>query len=127
MLLGEKVIIQMIAYNFHQRSYADRIEDQRAAIRTLVVLYRHSVDIPGRTDTLREPTDPPQKDAARRIWKKAIHGVRGVAQTGATILGNVASEIAGTYVEVISRDQRLRPSVGPYFSRPARRRWYCQP
>ena len=46
LLFGEKVSIQWIAGKFHERSYAERIADQKFAIKVLVILYQHSTDIP---------------------------------------------------------------------------------
>ncbi|RPD63790.1 hypothetical protein L227DRAFT_496301 [Lentinus tigrinus ALCF2SS1-6] len=100
LLFGEKVSIQWIAGKFHERSYAERIADQKFAIRVLVTLYQHSTDIPWRSDTLR---DGPSGDSKRktmlnpqRIFKRALKGVRNAATTTTTVLGTVASEIAGT-------------------------------
>ena len=102
LLFGEKVSIQWIAGKFHERSYAERIADQKFAIKVLVTLYQHSTDIPWRSDTLR---DGPSGDSKRktmlnpqRIFKRALKGVRNAATTTTTVLGTVASEIAGTYV-----------------------------
>ena len=88
----------------------ERITDQKFAVRVLVTLYTHSADIPGRGDTLR---DGPATDAKRktvmnpqRIFKKALKGVRSAATTTTTVLGNVASEIAGTCVFTIPSSVR---------------------
>ncbi|GLB37046.1 putative mechanosensitive ion channel [Lyophyllum shimeji] len=97
-LLFEKLSIQWIAGKFHERSYAERIADQKFAVRSLVTLYRHSSDIPGRSDTLR---DGPGKRASvnpKRFFKKFRQGIRMAATTTTTALGNVASEIAGSSV-----------------------------
>ncbi|KZV95105.1 hypothetical protein EXIGLDRAFT_672416 [Exidia glandulosa HHB12029] len=99
-LIGEKLAIQVIAQNFHERSYAERIADQKGAVRVLVTLYRNSSEQADRSDTLRDPR-PNQVNAqaqARRFFKTALKGVREVAQSTTTVLGNVASEIAGTQV-----------------------------
>ena len=80
---------------------AERIADQKFAVKTLVTLYQHSTDIPWRSDTLR---DGPAGDGKRKslnpqkFLKKALRGVRTAATTTTTVLGNVASEIAGTCV-----------------------------
>ncbi|KAF8906527.1 hypothetical protein CPB84DRAFT_1675669, partial [Gymnopilus junonius] len=95
-LLFEKFSIQWIAGKFHERSYADRIADQKFAVKTLVTLYRHSTDIPGRIDTLghlKETSVNP-----RLLFKKLREGVRFATTTTATVFGNVASEIAGSSV-----------------------------
>jgi hypothetical protein len=74
----------------------DRIAEQKFAVRSLVILYRHSRDIPGRTDTFRD--GPAAKGGAvgpNRMFKKFRDGVRFAATTTTTAFGNVASEIAG--------------------------------
>ncbi|KAG5651771.1 hypothetical protein H0H81_007524 [Sphagnurus paluster] len=75
-----------------------RIADQKFAVKSLVTLYRNSVDVPGRSDTLR---DGPAKRASvnpKRFFKKFRQGIRMAATTTTTALGNVASEIAGSSV-----------------------------
>ncbi|KAF9475543.1 hypothetical protein BDN70DRAFT_813949, partial [Pholiota conissans] len=98
-LLFEKFSIQWIAGKFHERSYADRIAEQKFAVKALVMLYSHSIDIPGRSDTLGaahinkgSAVDP------MRLLKKFRQGVRLATTTTATVFGNVASEIAGSSV-----------------------------
>ncbi|KAH9832221.1 Mechanosensitive ion channel-domain-containing protein [Rhodofomes roseus] len=99
-LLAEKVAIQWIAAKFHERSYAERVAQQKFAVRVLVTLYRHSSDMPWRSDTLRDEhgdgSHHPRKRG--RLLKRALHGVKVAATTTTTALGNVASEIAGTAV-----------------------------
>jgi len=98
-LLGEKVAIQAIASQFHERSYADRIEEQQRNTRTLVTLYAHSTDQVGRSDTLHDNLDPkgtlvdPEK-----VLKNLLKGFKGVAQTTTHAFGNIASEIVGSSV-----------------------------
>ncbi|KAJ7783196.1 Mechanosensitive ion channel-domain-containing protein [Mycena metata] len=92
----EKLAIQWIAGKFHERSYAERIADQKFAIKSIVTLYRNSKNIE-RTDTLgaasvKEILNP------RRFFKRALTGVRSAAKSGTTIFGNVASEITGTKI-----------------------------
>ncbi|KAL0576656.1 hypothetical protein V5O48_005316 [Marasmius crinis-equi] len=96
-LLFEKFSIQWIAGKFHERSYAERIADQKFAVRSLVTLYRHSSDIPGRSDTLKGAQETPAVKT-RKFFKAALKGVRVAATTTTTALGNVASEIAGSSV-----------------------------
>ncbi|KAF9654005.1 hypothetical protein BDM02DRAFT_3086356 [Thelephora ganbajun] len=99
-LFLEKLSIQFIAEKFHERSYAERIADQKAAVKILVTLYRHSRDIPGRTDTMRDggAADKRSSVSATRFFKKALKGVRYAATTTTTAFGNVASEITGSSV-----------------------------
>lgn len=96
-LLFEKFTIQWIAGKFHERSYAERIADQKFAVKSLVTLYRSSSDIPGRSDTLKG-SEQTAAIKTRKFFKKALKGVRAAATTTTTALGNVASEIAGSSV-----------------------------
>ncbi|KIM30449.1 hypothetical protein M408DRAFT_66234 [Serendipita vermifera MAFF 305830] len=99
-LLGLKLLIQIIATNFHERSYAERLEAQRHNTRTLVTLYINSTDHPERADTLH---DGPQgattgKMDPTRFFKNFIKGAKGVAQSTTQAFGNIATEIVGTSV-----------------------------
>ena len=98
-LLGEKVAIQAIASHFHERSYADRIEEQQRNTRTLVTLYAHSTDQVGRSDTLHD--NPDTKNTLvdpEKVLKNILKGVKGVAQSTTHAFGNIASEIVGSSV-----------------------------
>ncbi|KAH9058802.1 Mechanosensitive ion channel-domain-containing protein, partial [Lactarius vividus] len=99
LLLFEKFSIQWIAGKFHERSYAERIADQKFAIKALTTLYRNSTELPENPD---EPHDSRGDKRLtmnpRRIVKQALKGVRFAATTTTTVLGNVASEIAGSSV-----------------------------
>lgn len=97
LLLFEKFSIQWIAGKFHERSYAERIADQKFAVKALTTLYRNS------TELLENPDGPHDSRGdkrptvnPRRIVKQALKGVRFAATTTTTVLGNVASEIAGS-------------------------------
>jgi hypothetical protein len=88
-LLFEKFSIQWIAGSYHEKSYAERIADQKFAVKSLVTLYRNSKNV-GRPDALRADS---AKDALnpRQFFKRALKGVRNVATTTTTAFGNVAS------------------------------------
>ncbi|CAH7675285.1 Mechanosensitive ion channel-domain-containing protein [Phakopsora pachyrhizi] len=96
LLVAEKLLIQIIAGEFHKKSYEDRILKHKASIGFLVTLYRHSHDI-GRNDTLdrayQNNPPPPVK-----IFKNALKGVKSVAQSTTSVFGTVASEIAGEQI-----------------------------
>ena len=98
-LLAEKVAIQAIASQFHERSYADRIEEQQRNTRILVALYSHSTDQLGRSDTLHDSADSkaPLIDP-EKVLRNILKGVKGVAQTTTHAFGNIASEIVGSSV-----------------------------
>jgi len=98
-LLAEKVAIQAIASQFHQRSYADRIEEQQRNTRILVALYAHSTDQVGRSDTLHD--SPDSKGSLvdpEKVLRNILKGFKGVAQTTTHAFGNIASEIVGSSV-----------------------------
>ncbi|BGP19258.1 hypothetical protein JCM10213_008223 [Rhodosporidiobolus nylandii] len=100
-LLVEKLVIQIIAHNFHKKSYEDRILEQKFQISALVSLYLNSRDI-GRSDTLdgamSRPKNRRQLSDPTLLVKKALKGAQKVAQTATTVIGTVASEIAGERV-----------------------------
>lgn len=96
LLLFEKFSIQWIAAKFHERSYAERIAEQKFAVKTLTTLYRHSTDLHERNHPYGGEKQPMINP--KRIVKQAIRGVRFAATTTTTALGNVASEIAGSSV-----------------------------
>ncbi|MBW0490521.1 hypothetical protein O181_030236 [Austropuccinia psidii MF-1] len=98
-LVAEKLLIQIIARAFHEKSYADQIEEQKSAIKFLTTLYRNSHDI-GRSDTLDRALQNPQKVAERpaKLLKSALKGVKNVAQSTTTVFGAVASEISGEQI-----------------------------
>lgn len=83
------------AYKFHERSYAERIAEQKIQTSCLTTLYKHSSDIPGRSDTLKDGQTGPAAINPKKLLKGVLKGVKGVASTTTTALGNVASEIAG--------------------------------
>jgi len=99
MLVGEKILIQVIASYFHQRSYEDRIAEQKNAIQFITTLYRYTHDI-GRADTLDRafgsPPKGPEKPA--KLLKSALKGVKNVARNTTSVFGTVASEIAGEQI-----------------------------
>ncbi len=84
----------------HSHASIERIADQRFAVAVLSTLYRHSTDIPGRSDTLKDgPAEHKRMSVdPKKFFKKALKGVREVATTTTTALGTVASEIAGSSV-----------------------------
>ncbi|KAJ6586941.1 Mechanosensitive ion channel-domain-containing protein [Mycena vulgaris] len=95
-LLFEKFSIQWIAGKFHERSYSERIADQKFAVKSLVTLYRNSKHV-ARPDALSANS---AKDVLnpKRFFKQALRGVRTAAKTTTTAFGNVASEITGSSV-----------------------------
>ncbi|KAJ7096303.1 Mechanosensitive ion channel-domain-containing protein [Mycena epipterygia] len=95
-LLFEKFSIQWIAGKFHERSYSERIADQKFAVRSLVTLYRNSKNV-SRSDTLGTTSTKDMLNP-KQFFKRALKGVRSAATTTTTAFGNVASEITGSSV-----------------------------
>jgi len=60
-----------------------------------VVLYQQSSELPGWSDTLHNGHAAKGSVDPMKMFKKALKGVKGVAQTTTTAFGNLASEIAG--------------------------------
>ena len=89
--------MQVIAYNFHRTSYADRIAENKFAVRSLVTLYLNSRDI-GRTDTLDGGPMLKHKVDPAKFLKKGLRNARRVVTGASTALGTVASEIVGERV-----------------------------
>ncbi|KDQ51187.1 hypothetical protein JAAARDRAFT_73829 [Jaapia argillacea MUCL 33604] len=94
LLLFEKIFVQFIATMFHERSSAERIESLKQAMKILTRLYTYSKDI-SHIEAL--PDGPTKVESKPKVlFQKAMKGVRDAATTTTTVLGNVASEIAGT-------------------------------
>ncbi|KAH9963910.1 Mechanosensitive ion channel-domain-containing protein [Russula dissimulans] len=98
LLLFEKFSIQWIAGKFHERSYAERIAEQKFAIKTLTTLYRNSTDLHESRGISHNHNEKQPLLDPKRFVKQAMRGVRFAATSTTTALGNVASEIAGSSV-----------------------------
>ncbi|ORY33717.1 Mechanosensitive ion channel-domain-containing protein [Naematelia encephala] len=96
----EKLIVQLIALKFHRDSYEDRLAEQKFQVKCVTTLYINSHDIPGRSDTLIDnaSSKTSAKQASKMAIRKALRGLKEVAQTTTTAFGNVASEMAGQSV-----------------------------
>jgi hypothetical protein len=74
---------------------AERIADQKFAVRSLVTLYRNSRNI-GRPDTLGAAASAsPASQSTSKLFKAALKGVRTAATHTTTVFGMAASEMAG--------------------------------
>lgn len=85
-LTFEKLIVQLIAFQFHQDSYEDRLKEQKFNLKTLVTLYINSSDIPGRSDTYVDSASSKTKGAKlpKVAIRKALKGLRSAAATTTT-------------------------------------------
>ena len=87
----EKLVVQLIAFQFHQDSYEDRLKEQKFNLKTLVTLYINSSDIPGRSDTYVDSASSKTKGTKipKVALRKALKGLRSAAQTTTTYVTNV--------------------------------------
>lgn len=83
----EKILIQWIATSFHQRTYATRMENNKADIRTIVHLYEHA-------KAHLEQTDP--------FWKQGEETISGT-QTPMRALQDNARQVLGKVGYVAGR------------------------
>ena len=85
-LTAEKLVVQLIAFQFHQDSYEDRLKEQKFNLKTLVTLYINSHDIPGRSDTFIDSASSKTKGTKlpKVAIRKALKGLRSAAATTTT-------------------------------------------
>ena len=104
----------MSRLQFHEDSYADRVAEQKMNIKVLTTLYVHSHDIPGRSDTLTDADSKKTKGSQipKMAIRKALRGLREVAQTTTTAIGNVASEMAGSVSALHAYEGRREEWMG---------------
>ncbi|KIS69709.1 uncharacterized protein UMAG_02237 [Mycosarcoma maydis] len=135
-LLGEKLLIQAIAYNFHRVSYEDRISTSKFNIKVLTTLYENAKNIQRRDTYIAAEHEAKRKSTglhmARHRLRKTGQKVRDAALTSTSVLGTVASEIAGQGVPMPGNSRSV--VVSSLNSRKqtqalARRIWYsfCPP
>lgn len=76
--------------------FQERIADQKYAVHALATLYKHSVGIPTRLDTMHgDDTKGEFHLDTNHLFRNIRHGIRSATKVTATAFGNVASEIAG--------------------------------
>ncbi|EPQ31950.1 uncharacterized protein PFL1_00149 [Pseudozyma flocculosa PF-1] len=99
LLLGEKLFIQSIAYNFHRVSYEDRISTSKFQIKVLTTLYEHSKNLNRKDTYIAAEHEAKRKSSgmhlARVHLKKTGQKAKRAVQTSTSVLGTVASEISG--------------------------------
>ncbi|SPO26948.1 uncharacterized protein UTRI_10417_B [Ustilago trichophora] len=98
-LLCEKLFIQGIAYNFHRVSYEDRIQTSKFNVKVLTTLYENSKNLNRKDTYIAAEHEAKRKSTglhmARNRLRKTGQKVRDVALQSTSVLGTVASEIAG--------------------------------
>ncbi|CCG83008.1 Serine/threonine protein kinase [Taphrina deformans PYCC 5710] len=115
--LGEKILIQLIALNFHKVQYEMRITENKWAVQMLAKLLSHSRTMFPRfggdfmeEDHLLEPaafTGLHQRGRESRMGSTGavtpmqfVNGARRVFQVGAGIVGAVGSEVSGKKLDI---------------------------
>lgn len=100
--LAEKIIIQLIAINFHQRTYADRIELNKFQIGSLGKLYTYAKrrEKMGSKYDGYEGMDGPGTESATTgnfTPRVVLQGAGRTAQRAMTRVGDVVGKIAGDF------------------------------
>lgn len=100
----EKIIIQLIAISFHQRTYADRIELNKFQIGSLIKLYSYSKVKLTMQDSDFEPQSGPGSGARTPglYFEKAQKGTREVFHRFGDVAGKIAGDFTGRAVKVSS-------------------------
>jgi hypothetical protein len=76
--------------------FLERIADQKYAVHALATLYKHSISIPTRLDTMHvDRTKGEFHMDTNHLFRNIRHGLRSATKVTAAAFGNVASEIAG--------------------------------
>ncbi|KAI5306033.1 hypothetical protein KEM56_002485 [Ascosphaera pollenicola] len=98
-LVFEKLLIQLIATQFHMRTYADRIEVSRFQIGALTKLYIYSKESIGLSDKTFEEVDDEKSGQKRGFGKPLQYAGRvgGVAKKALNKVGDVAGAVAGDF------------------------------
>ncbi|KAL7795390.1 Mechanosensitive ion channel domain-containing protein [Trichoderma ceciliae] len=93
---AEKVLIQWIAQSFHQRTYATRIENNKADIRQLVCLFEHAKSQVEATDTFWKSSNGNASSSGLQTPMKAFHNnARQVLGKVGHVAGRVGNDILG--------------------------------
>lgn len=106
----EKIIIQLIAISFHQRTYADRIELNKFQIASLVKLYMYSKDKITMEDSEFEVKNPGTVPGARTpmaMVNKAGRNARHVVNKIGDVAGKVAGDFTGKVIAASSHPQQV--------------------
>jgi small-conductance mechanosensitive channel len=92
---GEKILMQLIAMQFHLRTYADRIELNKFQITSLTKLYNYSRDTTGLAD--KEFEGPSGAASGTRTPAQLVKDVQRNTAEAFKRLGDVTGKIAGDF------------------------------
>ena len=97
MNLVEKFIIQLIAINFHMRTYADRIETNRFQISSLVKLYTYSKQSISMADSEFEDQEESRRPSGARTPMQYVEKAQRNVVKGFRHVGDAAGKVAGDF------------------------------
>lgn len=95
--LVEKIIIQIIAMNFHLRTYADRIEINKFQIGSLVKLYAYSKEMISMDDREFEEDRKDGNNSGSRTPMMYADKAQKAAREAMNKVGDVAGAVAGDF------------------------------
>lgn len=107
--LFEKIVIQLIAISFHQRTYEDRIDLNKFQISSLAKLYAHSKEAPGERD-LGEKRESGVTSGARTpllVLQQAKAGAQSAFTKVGDVMGKVAGDFTGKQVSSSTSPQHV--------------------
>lgn len=108
-VLGEKILMQLISVNYHSQQFRDKIKDIKATVRAIDLLYESSLrQIPDRSEeTLDEDYDIHdttnvqqmlKENAADRSTRRIFGGLHFFGQKLVSALGYMASDLTGSQI-----------------------------
>ncbi|RPB02302.1 hypothetical protein L873DRAFT_1673852 [Choiromyces venosus 120613-1] len=104
----EKIIIQLIAISFHQRTYEDRIDLNKFQISSLAKLYAHSKEVAKERD-LDEKRDSRLSSGARTplVLQQARAGAHSAFTKVGDVMGKVAGDFTGRQISSSTSPQQV--------------------
>lgn len=108
-VLGEKILMQLISANYHSQQFREKIKDIKATVRAIDLLYESSLrQIPDRSEeTLDEDYDIHdttnvqhllKENAADRSTRRIFGGLHFFGQKLVSALGYMASDLTGSQI-----------------------------
>lgn len=108
-VLGEKILMQLISVNYHSQQFRDKLKDIKATVRAIDLLYESSLrQIPDRSEeTLDEDYDIHdttnvqhllKENAADRSTRRIFGGLHYFGQKLVSALGYMASDLTGSQI-----------------------------
>ncbi|POR33730.1 Putative MscS family protein [Tolypocladium paradoxum] len=96
----EKIVIQWIATSFHQRTYATRIDNNKADIRQLVQLFEYAKSKLGHSDSFWQGSSGPTGNGMQTPMKAFHENARQVLGKVGYVANKVGNDFIGRKVDV---------------------------